>query len=1040
MQDLLRASEERYRKLVENANDLIVVVQDLIIKFANSRSEELIGYSNEEMLSVAFTEFIHPDDRQSVAESDFKRLRGDKFVAPNPVRVIGKRGQVIWMDVSAVVIEWEGKRATLNFLSDITERKNAEAALRESEALYSVVVNRSTDGITIAQGTYLRYANPAILTMTGYSKNELLNVEFLELIHPDDRETLRQRYIRRLSGEPVTPMYEARIICKDGTIKDFEISGTFIQYKDQPADLAILRDVTERNKTRNALSESEQRYRSLIENALEAVVVIQDGSIKYANPRAFEIIDYPGDQSEPIPFEGLIHPDDRDMVVDRHLRRLKGEKFETAYAIRIKDRNNGFRWVQISTALINWDDRPATLTFLADISENKQWEKILEIQRDLGIKLSQTDDLNDALRSCLEAAMEVSAMDSGGIYLVDDDTGDLHLVYSIGLSEKFLAGVSHFEASSAFAQLIMNGRPVYIQHSKLTKEIDELDPSQRLKLTAAIPVYRGNRVIACLNIGSQTVEALTSTDRNAIETIASHIGGATDRIQSREALRASEEKYRNLVELLHEGIWVIDERARTTYVNTHMADMLGYTTDEMLGKELFYFMDEQGREIMSRKLERRRQWITERYDFQFLRKDGLRIDASIAAAPIKDKDGRYKGVIAGVQDITDHKRLEEEQQRVEKLESVGLLAGGIAHDFNNILTAILGNINLARMEAAPGSEILESLEQAEKASLRARDLTQQLLTFSKGGTPVKKLASLAELLRDTAGFALRGSNVKCTFLIPVDLWHAEIDAGQISQVIHNLVINAQQAMPTGGTIEVSAKNMIINSARSLGMRLPLNEGNYVRIAVTDHGSGIPADHLDRIFDPFFTTKQKGSGLGLATSFPIARHHGGHLSVESEPGSGSTFYLYLPASTQTSIPGRQKKEHIKPAGKARILVMDDEKGVREVSGRMLSYIGYDDVEFASGGAEAVMLYKAAMESGRPFSLVILDLTIPGGMGGKEAIRHLLEIDPGVKAIVSSGYAEESVMAEYKKYGFCGMVAKPYTLDQLGRAVHDVIGQA
>jgi nitrogen-specific signal transduction histidine kinase len=389
-------------------------------------------------------------------------------------------------------------------------------------------------------------------------------------------------------------------------------------------------------------------------------------------------------------------------------------------------------------------------------------------------------------------------------------------------------------------------------------------------------------------------------------------------------------------------------------------------------------------------------------------------------------------------DISDRKRMEEERLRVAKLESVGVLAGGIAHDFNNILTSIMGNIGIARIEAASGNEIQNSLEQAEKASQRARALTQQLLTFSKGGAPVRKLASLAELLTDTAGFALRGSNVKCRFSIPDDLWHAEIDAGQVSQVIHNLVINAQQAMHAGGTVELTAENMAFDITQSIGKGLPIKEGNYIRIAVADNGSGISKEHLEKIFDPFFTTKKTGSGLGLATSFSIARNHGGHLSVESVVGDGSTFYLYLPASTQTAAPKQDKKAAIKASGKTRILVMDDEQGIREIASRMLSNIGYKDIEFAEDGAEAIKMYKTAMKAGNPFSVAILDLTIAGGMGGEETIRKLLKIDPGVKAIVSSGYADATAMAVYKEFGFSGMVAKPYTLAELRKALQDVIG--
>ena len=301
-----------------------------------------------------------------------------------------------------------------------------------------------------------------------------------------------------------------------------------------------------------------------------------------------------------------------------------------------------------------------------------------------------------------------------------------------------------------------------------------------------------------------------------------------------------------------------------------------------------------------------------------------------------------------------------------------------------------------------------------------------------------KLASLTELLRDTANFALSGSKVKCHFSIPADLWHAEIDAGQVSQVIHNLVINAQQAMPAGGSIEISAENIALSKTQSLGKGLPIQAGNYIRITVTDHGGGILAEHLEKIFDPFFSTKQKGSGLGLATSFSIARNHGGHISVESEVGAGSTFYLYLPASTQTVAPEQAEKKAIKPAGQARILVMDDQQSVREVAGRMLKRIGYQDIEFAADGAKAIKLYKAALESGHAFSLAILDLTIAGGMGGIMTVRELLRIDPSVKAIVSSGYTDDPVIAKYKEYGFSGMVAKPYTIEELGQAVQDVIG--
>jgi signal transduction histidine kinase/CheY-like chemotaxis protein len=424
-------------------------------------------------------------------------------------------------------------------------------------------------------------------------------------------------------------------------------------------------------------------------------------------------------------------------------------------------------------------------------------------------------------------------------------------------------------------------------------------------------------------------------------------------------------------------------------------------------------------------------------ELEFIRADGGRLWVRTIGRA-ETENGRVIRVVGNIMDITERKRLEEERQRMGKLESIGVLAGGIAHDFNNILTAILGNINLARLETKQESELYDRLIEAEKASIRARGLTQQLLTFAKGGAPVKKIASILELARDTASFSLRGSNVRCEFYISDELWQVEIDEGQISQVISNLVINAQQAMPAGGTIEVHIENMNLTEKQRLGRSLPLKKGNYVRIAVADHGIGIPADYLDKIFDPYFTTKQGGSGLGLAIAYSIVRNHAGHISIESKVGTGSTFYVYLPASKEKVLHKKVEKKEL-PVGRGRILVMDDEEAVRDIAGRMLRHIGYEDIGFATDGAEAIRLYKSAMASGKPFDAVILDLTIPGGMGGKETMKELLKIDPDVKAIVSSGYADESVASEFKEYGFRGVVAKPYTLEQLSSTLSEVVGE-
>jgi two-component system, cell cycle sensor histidine kinase and response regulator CckA len=444
--------------------------------------------------------------------------------------------------------------------------------------------------------------------------------------------------------------------------------------------------------------------------------------------------------------------------------------------------------------------------------------------------------------------------------------------------------------------------------------------------------------VALLKAGAHDYVSKDRLSRLAV-TVEHALQDAEDRRgrrQAEEALKASEEKYRLLVENAMEAIFIAAD-GMLIFTNHRTTELSGYSQEELFSKPFIEFIHPDDRQLVAeRHFQRLKAMdVPDLYSFRITCKSRDIKWVELATALIT-WEGR-PATLNFLVDVTDRRHLEEERQRLEKLESVGLLAAGIAHDFNNILTAILSNISLANMEAQDGSELQHSLEQAEKASLRAKDLFQQLLTCSKGEAPVLKLASLSQLLKDTAGFVLSGSNVKCRFSIPDDLRHAEIDAGQISQVIHNLVINAQQAMPSGGSIEISAENIALSKTRNPGKGLPLKEGDYISIAVTDHGIGIPAEHLEKIFDPFFTTRQKGSGLGLATSFSIARRHGGHISVESNACSGSTFYLYLPASTETAAPEQDKKEPIKSAGLACIPAPDDEQVVREVAGRLLKPI-------------------------------------------------------------------------------------------------------
>lgn len=495
-------------------------------------------------------------------------------------------------------------------------------------------------------------------------------------------------------------------------------------------------------------------------------------------------------------------------------------------------------------------------------------------------------------------------------------------------------------------------------------------------------------------------------------------------------LEESEKKYRTLVEQSHDGIYIYG-RERFLFVNDMVCNMTLYTRDELLDMDFIELVHPDDRDMIAAdgRIKEGLSEIPNVFQLRILRKDG-----EVRHIEFSVRDISYGGdaALLGVgRDITDLKKLEEEQKRIEKLESLGLLAGGIAHDFNNFLTAIMGNISLARTMVEPGSDLYEILTSSEHATSKASNLTRQLLTFSRGGTPIKKSILLGRLLKESCSFALSGSNVTAQFDLPEDLQPVTVDREQMEQVFGNIIINASQAMPEGGKVTVGAENVNLTDGNHPG----ITPGSYVRVVIKDDGYGIHEEHLSRLFDPFFSTRTSGSGLGLSTAYSIVRKHGGHIMVDTEVGRGTAFMIYLPADSGDAEAGSEAEKAPEPSG-GRILLMDDQKMVRETAGAILTELGYR-VDCVSEGSRAVEMYRQGMESSNPYDAVILDLTIPDGMGGTETIQELLKIDPDVKAIVSSGYSNASIMSDYSNYGFSGVMTKPYSIDQVSDLLSSVL---
>jgi PAS domain S-box-containing protein len=520
----------------------------------------------------------------------------------------------------------------------------------------------------------------------------------------------------------------------------------------------------------------------------------------------------------------------------------------------------------------------------------------------------------------------------------------------------------------------------------------------------------------------------------------------TERKRFEQEIAAEKESLAVTLRSIGDGVITTDIQGKVLMINNEAERLTGWPSNEAVGqplKSVFNIAIDLAAQARAQRSGYRNEahsiLLSLPENATLTSRDSVERIIEQVASPIRDSKNEVAGVVLVFRDITERQRNETERRKAETLEQLGLLAGGIAHDFNNLLTAIIGNISLASLLLPVDDEMTTRLNDAKNASMRARDLAQQLLTFARGGAPIKKTASIGKLIQDTVSFSLRGSHNRSEFHFGADLSPAEIDPGQISQVIANLVVNSDQAMPNGGSLRVSCENFRYNSATTPVIP-DLAPGDYIRISIRDEGVGIPDQYLKRIFDPYFTTKPKGNGLGLATTYSIIKNHNGLITVESEVHVGSTFTLYLPASVHQELPveaSRPITETI--TGTGRVLVVDDEEAIRALVEFTLNRLGYKVTQAASA-LEGVNIYRERFEAGERFDAVILDLTLPGGMGGKEALKKLIEIDPTVNAIVSSGYATDATMSRYQDFGFRGVIAKPYEAAELGKIVHDVIGSS
>jgi len=537
-----------------------------------------------------------------------------------------------------------------------------------------------------------------------------------------------------------------------------------------------------------------------------------------------------------------------------------------------------------------------------------------------------------------------------------------------------------------------------------------------------------------LNVTLRTLELTEVIDRLEQE--------ISNRQQVEEALRNSEELYSNIVESMSDGIMVLDEEFNITYWNQAMENISRIQREDAVnsGKmpwDLFPHLAEQGVDKMMK--EAMDGTVVSRDDIPYRLADGTQGFTSEMFLPLRKESGAIRGIVGIIRDITEKKRLENHLQQTKKSHAVADMASGIAHDFNNMLTSVVGFISLAKMNLKAGRPAIRELEKAEKTALRSSELSDTLITFSRGNKPVKKRMQIHDFLKRSLHLTLSGSNIRFECISAADDLMVEIDENQVAQAIYSIIKNAREAMPDGGKLIAATEGFSAGNRNALN----LQPGKYVRISITDQGQGINLALLDRIFDPYFSTKkrgtQKGMGLGLSIAHAIIKNHKGNIAVKTRIGKGSTFRIYLPQIDidieKTVIPDPPKlgQSWGERTGRAKkVLIMDDEESLLDVAGQMLNRLGFE-ADFAAHGEEAIQKYRDAIQSDNGFDAVILDLTVKGGMGGEEALEKLLEIDPEVTAFVSSGYAEDTVMINYREHGFVGSIVKPYNIHELGKEI-------
>lgn len=975
---------------------------DHFYKIFRTTAEQVGGYT---MSSAEYARrFVHPDEMTVVGAEIRKSIESTdpQFSGELEHRIVYADGEIGHITVRYFLVKDKRGRTvkTYGVNQDITERKKAEEALRESEARLRSILATSPVGIVgLGKDRIINWANDACLEMFGYESEDEVVGRDTRTVYSSDAEYERVgRILYESIQEGKIASVDAKLRRKDGSLFDAIIR---IKASDIPdVAIAAISDISDRRRAEEALRESEEKYRLVVEKAQEGILVAQDGMHRFVNPKTIEIFGRTEQELLSKPFSEFIHQDDREMVQSRNERRLRGEHLATRYSFRIVNGQGAVKWVEIDSAMISWEGKPAALVFVTDVTERLTMEAALK-------------ESEERYRTLVEESFDGMFIQKGPKILFANSR--LHEMLGYAPSE--LEGLDHWTV-------------YHPDYQKITRE-------------RAIARMRGEKVTSQYEVKLQRKDG--SSFDGEISARAVTIKGEPGvvvwvrDISKRKRSEEAQKRLATAVEQAAEAIVITDTTGRIQYVNPAFERVSGYVRDEVLGRN--------PRVLKSGNLDKtfyKNLWDTihkgEVWTGRFVnkRKDGSIYKEDSTISPVRDSNGKIVNFVAVKRDMTEHLQLSEQLLQAQKMEAVGILAGGIAHDFNNLLQVTLGYSELLLSQKEDDDPDSADLQKIFHAAKNGADLVQRLLTFSRKVEPKprplnlnRQVVQVEKLLRRTIP-----RMIAIQLDLSDNLARIHADPSQVEQVLMNLAVNARDAMPDGGKLTMRTATVTLDN-EWCKIHMGPKPGEYVLLTVSDTGLGMDKATVDHIFEPFYTTKElgRGTGLGLAMVYGIVKQHNGHIMCESEIGRGTSFNVYFPA-IETREELRPEETGIVPAlGMETVLLVDDEEFIRELGRRILSDAGYT-VLTAANGKEALEIFK---REAAKISLVILDLIMPE-MGGKECLKGILNVDQHAKILMASGLSAQFSIKESVEMGASGFVGKPFRIKELLGQVRKILDES